>query len=160
MYTGSMRKIIAKPADEPRSVVVRNTAWVYAGVLVVMAVAQLFAFEKFVPLMDDYLFPGGHGTATLVASSIVFIEVFALPFLLRMFVSDGMRWFSLVCSVLVPLIWLRLSLYSTFAQESLKNGGLLGTKVTVSSDVQLLVASLLLVVSLYVVHGLWPVSKK
>lgn len=160
MYTGSMRKIIAKPADEPRSVAVRNTAWVYAGVLVVMAVAQLFAFEKFVPLMDDYWLPGGYGTATLVASIVVFIEVFALPFLLRMYVSDGMRWFSLACSVLVPLIWLRLALYSTFAQESLKNGGLLGTKVAVSSDVQLLVASLLLVVSLYVVHGLWPAAKK
>lgn len=160
MYTGSMRKIIAKPADEPRSVVVRNAAWVYAGVLVVMVVAQLFAFEKFVPLMDDYWLPGGHGTATLVASSLVFIEVFALPFLLRMYVSDGMRWFSLACSVLVPLVWLRLALYSTFAQESLKNGGLLGTKVAVGTDVQLLVASLLLAVSLYVVHGLWPASKK
>ena len=160
MYTGGMRKVIAKPAAEPRSAVARNIAWVYAGILVVMAVAQLFAFEKFIPLMEDYWFPGGHGTATLVACIIVFVEIFAVPFLLRMHVSDAMRWFSLICSVIAPLIWLKLALDSTFHQNGLANGGLLGHKVAVSTDVQLLVASLLVVVSLYVAYGLWPVTKK
>lgn len=160
MYTGGMRKVVAKPATAPRSTLGRNVAWGYAGILVVMAVAQLFAFEAFIPLIDNYALAGGYGTATLVASIVVLTEIFAVPFLLRMHVSDAMRWFSLVCSVIAPLIWLKLALDSALRGESLINGGMLGEKVAVATGAQLVVSAVLVVVALYVVRSLWPLAKK
>ena len=143
LYYGYMNKVIAKPAPKPRSVTARNIAWIYAGIVTVLVVAQLFAFEVFIPIMDGHGLPGGHGTASLVACLIVFAEVFALPFLLRMRLSPLMRWFSLVCSVLVPLGWLKLAVFALMTDHMVANGGMLGEKVAVSTSNQLVVAIIL-----------------
>ena len=155
-----MNKVVALPAPEPRSIVARNLAWVYAGILVVLVVAQLFAFEKFIPLMSDYWLPGGRGSATLLAGLLVYAEIFALPFLLRMQLSPLMRWFSTVCSVFVPLTWLILAINCLLRHDSLANGGMLGAKVAVSTELQFALAAILTVLALYIAYGLQPKHKK
>src|ERR1700757_4232033 len=148
-------------APKPRSTTVRNIAWLYAGVLTVMAVGQLFSFEKFTPLIDSYWLPGGHGTGMLVACLIVITEVFALPFLLRMDLSPLMRWFSLVCSALVPLLWLSILLFEMSTHWILLNSGLFGTKVAIPSGMgAVTLVVILLGLAAVSVWGLWPLYKK
>ncbi|USN96964.1 MAG: hypothetical protein H6797_02110 [Candidatus Nomurabacteria bacterium] len=151
----------ATKALAPRSDVVRNAAWVYAAVLTVMAVAQLFAFEDFVPMMANYSLPGGHGTAILFACLIVFTEVFAVPFLLRMPLSQLMRWVGLACSVLAPLMWVKLAVVGIVGGSTVVNSGLLGTKVTIHAGVlSLIVSIVLLALSMWTAWGLWPTKNR
>ena len=157
---GYMNKIVALPAPKPRSVAARNTAWTYAAILTVMAVGQLFAFEKFIPLLKKYDLVGGDGTATLLACLIVIVEIMALPFLLRMRLSRLMRWVSLCCGVIAPAVWVKLSLFAIITSTELSNGGILGSKVSVGLVPQLVLGLVLLVVAAYVAHGLWPTAKK
>lgn len=156
-----MKKIVAIPADQPRSTAYRNIAWIYAAVLTIMAVGQLFSFEKFIPLMTDYALPGGHGTGMLIAGLAVVAEVFALPFLLRMPLSPLMRWFSLVCSLLIAGLWLGLAITALTYSSTIHNSGMLGLKVVVPAGVASLILSLIIgVLAIYSAVGLWPGSKK
>lgn len=150
-----MKKVLAHPAPKPRSWNFVRAAWLYAFILVVMVCAQLVSFEKFIPLINNYALPGGYGTATLVAGLIVVLEVFALPFILRMRLSHYMRWFSLGCSVLAPLLWVKISIYS-MVFGPVKNGGLMGVHTALDSFLQLVVALALLGLACVVSYGLWP----
>lgn len=106
---------------------VKVGALVYATLLVLFAVSQLFGFEDFQLLVDSFWLPGGESFANFLAGFIVVVEVFALPFLLRMKVSPLMRVVSMVAGWLVPLIWLGLSLWLLFTINAVTNIGLLGT---------------------------------
>jgi hypothetical protein len=149
----------ATTAPKPRTKLATKVGLVYAVILIVMAVGQLFGFEDFIPLMADYWLPGGQGTATLLAGLIVMTEVFALPFLLQMRLSPLMRWFSLVCSVLAAVIWLKLALVTTFESTAITNSGMLGVKVAVPAGaIQLVVSLVLLGLATWSAYGLWPYS--
>lgn len=150
-----MKKVHAYPAPKPRSWNFVRLAWLYGFILVVMACVQLVSFEKFIPLINSYELPGGYGTANLVAGLIVVSEVFALPYLLRMRLSYYFRWFSLGCSVLAPLLWLKISVYSMVVGP-VKNGGLMGVYITLDLLLQLVVTLALLGLSCVVAYGLWP----
>lgn len=156
----SMKFAVAERANEPSSQTFKVIAWVYAALLVVMVVGQLFSFEKFIPLLGDYWLPGGDGTATLLASLIVFFEVFSLPFLLRMPLSPLMRWFSLACGLLVAGIWVMLGIVAVMSDSTMTNSGILGVKVAVPfGDVQLAWAIAMTALALASTYGLWPLRK-
>ncbi len=156
-----MEKVVALSAPKPRSNLARNAAWFYAFVLTIMALGQLYGFEKFIPIISDYWLPGGHGTDTLVACLIVMAEVFALPFLLRMRLSPLMRWVGLASSVIVPAIWIKLSVFSFVQGAPLANGGIVGYAVDVPTmTIQLVLSFFLLALALYTAYGLWPNRKK
>lgn len=150
----------ATMAANPRTKESKIAAYVYAGVLVVMAVAQLFSFEKFIPLIESYWLPGGYGTASLVAGIVVIAEVFAVPYLLRMPLSPLMRWFSLVCGLLVPIIWTILAISAISTTNALHNSGMLGTKIVIPAGwTQLFVSIALLGLATWSAWGLWPARK-
>lgn len=156
-----MKFAIATSAPPPCSLAYQIIAWVYAAVLVIMVVGQLFSFEKFIPLMYDYWLPGGNGTATLIASLVVVSEVFALPFLLRMPLSPLMRVVSMSCSLLAASIWVLLGVVAVAGNTAMENSGMLGVKVVVPSGmVQLGVAIMLGVLAAVSVRGLWPHHKE
>jgi hypothetical protein len=155
-----MKNIIATAAPEPRSIMARNTAWTYAAILTIMVIAQLFSFEDFIPFFNDYQLPGGQGISTLAAGLIVTLEVFALPFLLRMRLSPLMRWTSLVCSVAVPLFWTALTFYGFWVNGAAGGGGLLGPKVEIPIILQLPILYILTILALYIAYGLGPIHKK
>lgn len=150
----------ALAAPRPRSKTAMRIAWVYAAILVVMLVGQLFAFEKFIPLMQDYWLPGGYGTTVLIASGVVTAEVFALPYLLRMPLSPLMRWCSRALAIIVPIVWSALALRVFVIGSVLANGGMLGTKVPVSPLLQLIGSLALFVFAVVVVWGFRPTIKK
>jgi hypothetical protein len=151
----------AQDAPAVRTNYATKVGFVYAVVLILMTIGQLYAFEKFIPLIADYWLPGGHGTATLVAGIIVITEVFSLPYLLRMRVSPLMRWLGLVCSILVPLIWFVLSLVAISQTIAITNSGMLGAKVNVHAGLlQLVVTVAVAALAATSAHGLWPRHKK
>jgi len=157
----NMNKVVATPAPKPHSETAKRIAWIYAASLVVMAVAQLFAFEDFIPQIRNYFLPGGYGTANLVASLIVVTEIFALPFLLRMPLSPLMRWCSLVCAVVAAFLWVMLSVWAVATDAAITNSALLGTKVTVPTGFIALATSLtLFVLAAWSAWGLWPNARK
>ena len=141
-------------APEPRNDLVKKGAWVYAALLVLLAIGQLYAFEKFIPLIQAYGLPGGQGATTVFAAVIVVAEVFALPFLLRMPLSPLMRLMSAFFGVLVPAIWLVLSLIALI-NGGIENGGILGAKVTVGATTQAIIA---LVLTALAGWSLWGLS--
>lgn len=156
-----MKEVVALPAQPPRSDIVRTVAWVYAGVLTVMALGQLFSFEEFMPLIEKYGLPGGHGVAVLVACVLVFGEIFALPFLLRMRLSPLMRWFSLSCGAGVALIWLLLGTIATFSTARIDEAGLFGTKLSVpAGSPELSIAFILAALAAWSIWGLWPARRR
>jgi hypothetical protein len=160
-YTGGMN-IFVKATAPPalRTERIQSIAWLYAGVLSVMAVGQLFGFEKFIPLIENYQLPGGVGTATLVAGVIVTAEVFALPFLLRLRLSPAMCAVSMAAGIVSATIWLKLALWANIADTAVQNIGFLGNKVTVPVGWwAVLFAAALVTLAVWAVWGMWPGSR-
>lgn len=155
-----MKLATAEKATAPQFKMATVVAWVYAAVLVLMVVSQLFAFEDFIPLISGYGEPGGHGTAVLLSSLIVFTEVFALPFLLRMPLSPLMRWVSLACSLLAPAIWVKLAICAMMS-GIVANSGLTGSALSIPTGFPALAVSLVVaILAIVSAWGLWPRGRK
>lgn len=86
-------------------------AWIMAAVFAAFAVLHLFRIDTFVPLLDQ-IFPGGRTAAGWIAVGIVSMEVFALPFLMRMSLSPLARTMGAIFTILVPLFWLLVSIWT------------------------------------------------
>lgn len=110
----------------------------YAGLLLVMILAQLMTFEKFIPLIASYGIWGGDIGAKITTVLIVTVEIFALPFLLRMDLSPLARLYSVIFSLAVS------------------NNGLFSTLLPVKGVWVLVIIAALFVlaaVSFYVLRG-------
>lgn len=162
LYTGSMTLKFAavEPAGKPKSENVPKVALFLAVMLLIMAVLQLFSFEKFIPLIESFGLPGGDGTAALVAGLLVVAEVFALPFLLRMRLSPLMRVFSMVCSWVAVAGWVKLAVWVNIMRPEADNLGLLGTSIDLPAGwwaVFFMVA--LGILAAWASWGMWPLKK-
>lgn len=147
-------------APQPRTKNSATVALLLAGILVIMAVGQLFSFEKFIPLIESYWLPGGHGTAVVVASLLVTAEVFALPFLLRMRLSTLMRIVSMVAGWLVVAGWLKLAIWANVAANALSNIGFFGVHVMLPVGWWAVLFTLALgVLFVWAAWGLWPLKQ-
>lgn len=140
-------KLLAHITDAPqfrnKSVLIASLS--LAGLYIVMAVGQLFSFEKFPNLMSGYWLLGDQVAVHLVAALIVTAEVFSLPFLLRMAVSPLMRILSLVAGWYAALTWLVLGIWVVVTTNSVQNSGVLGASVRLPAGVWQIVLGLLLV---------------
>lgn len=162
LYTGSMRFkfAAAEPAGKPKSDNVPKIARLLAAALLVMALLQLFGFEKFVPLIEGFGLPGGDGTAALVAGLLVVTEVFALPFLLRMRLSPLMRLLSMMCGWLAVVGWLKLVVWVNIVKPETDNLGLLGASVDLPSGWWALFFIIALgILAAWASWGMWPLKK-
>jgi hypothetical protein len=119
----------ATPAKKARTKESQKIAYVYAAVLVILVVAQLFTFDKFLPLLENFALPGGVPISHLFGGLIVASEVLALPFLLGFKLSPLMRITSMALGWLAPLLWLILTVWSMVSTNSVSNVGFLGTVV-------------------------------
>lgn len=151
-----MKKIVAVWPPAPRTKDAGTIAVFYAAVLVVFTAAQLFSFEKFIPLLETFGLPGEH-TGRFVAVLLVVCGVFALPFLLRMKLSIGMRFVSMVAGWIVPASWLFLSLWVNITAVSIANAGFLGASVRLEPGWWMVcVAVGLGILAAWSAWGLWP----
>lgn len=155
----TMKFARAEPASAPKTDTAPRVALFYAVILLIMAVAQLFSFEKFIPLVEGFGLPGGHGTAALVASVLVIIEVFALPFLLRMRLSPLMRIVSMVCGWLVVAAWLKLAIWANIAGSSMDNMGIFGPSLMLPVGWWVIPYVVALgILAAWASWGMWPVG--
>lgn len=101
----------ARPAPRLRHHYGARLGWIATAILAGIAVIQLFRIDTFVPLLDMAL-PGGRTAASWLAMVIIISEVFALPFLMRMKLSPLAGLVSGALSVLAPLWWLLIAIWS------------------------------------------------
>jgi hypothetical protein len=79
--------------------------YTYVLALVFLAVWQLIVFRDFLPYVASHL--GGTVTSKTITAAILLVslEVFAVPFLLRLRLSPLARLCSAICALLVPITW-------------------------------------------------------
>lgn len=151
--------ILAKayPAKQPRTNDAKRVALVYAGILAVMAVAQLIGFSKFVLVLDSYWLPGGLKFTSFLAGFLIVSELLSCAFLLRPKLSPAFRVFTMGLSWVVPVVWLILTIRAITSTTSLTNVGFLGGYVQLVPGWWAVFVSLaLIILSAWATWGLWP----
>jgi len=98
---------------------------------ILMLVAQLFTYEDFPAVLSGMWLPGGSKAATILAAVIVIVELFSLPFFLRMRVSLLMRFVSMIMGWLVVSMWLFITIWQNTTVNAIGNAGVLGATVRV-----------------------------
>lgn len=157
MYTGNtMKRITAQWPQPARTKEAKRAALISAGVITIMTVAQLFSFEKFIPLLNSFGLPSWL-SGQAVAVTLVVASVWALPFLLQMKLSVAMRWVSMVAGWIVAAVWVGLTLLINISGNVIDNVGLLGASVTlIPGWWAVCVALALCVLVAWASWGQWP----
>lgn len=122
----------ATAAGRPKSQAAFVVTQIAAGLLTIVAVAQLFTFEDFPAVLAAYHLPGGYPMGLMFAAFLVTLEVFTVPYLLMMRLSPLMRLLSLACGVAVALKWLSLGLLLVLHGDVTMNNGLLGATLAMT----------------------------
>lgn len=150
----------AHAAGKPRSKDASYVAIGYAGVLAILALCQLFTFDRFPLIIADLNLPGGTAFSYVLPSLIVVAEIFAIPFLLRMKLSNAMRYVCMVLGWLVAGWWLFVAIWLEFVTKGLSNSGILSDTVAVQPGWWMIWAALaLVVIAAWASWGLWPGNK-
>jgi hypothetical protein len=97
-------KATAPPQTENKKLLI--IPYTYALVLVTLALWQLIALDSFIPYVGSYLDTDRVTPATTVVAMILIgLEVFSVPFLLRLRLSPLARFCSAVSAFATPLAW-------------------------------------------------------
>lgn len=145
----------------PKTDRVKQIAILYAVVIVIMAVAQLYTFDTFIELIQRFNLPLPESLSYAVAPLLIVCEVFALPFLLRMTISPAFRALSMVCGWLVALKWFFISLWVVATVQPVETIGFLGTVGEVAPGWwAVLMSAALGVLAAWVAWGMWPFPLK
>jgi len=146
---------IARTADSQKIV------YIYAFILLVFVVCQLFKYDDFIRLIESFWLPGGLLVANLMSCLIVISELFALPFLLRMDLSHLMRAISMALSWLAPTIWLFLTLWINLTINAISNVGFFGSLVRLTPGWWAVFMSVALcLLAAWSSWGLWPTNNR
>lgn len=145
----------ATNAPQPRSGRVVWSALGLAVLVVAMLVAQLFTFEDF-PGVFVAQFGIDAGVAGVVAALVVVVELFCLPFLLRMPVSPLLRLLSALSVWLWTMGWTALLVLLLVANKTVNTGVLGATIVVLPHPLVVLSWCVLAVFTAWVGWGLVP----
>ncbi len=113
-----------KPAPL-RSPVLRVISYGLGLGIAAMAVAQMVSFEDFVEAFREYKF-GSETLTVAIAIGMITLEVFAVPFLLRVSLSRAARFVSAWFALLLPYAWTILTLHAFLAHVTPANAGYFG----------------------------------
>lgn len=150
---GHMKHTLPLAQDPPK---VRNRrgslfGWVAAGILIIFSLVHLFRIDTFVPELA-MVFDGNQTLTLCVAALLVSMQVFALPFLMRMRLSPLAQYVSGGFAVLVPLFWLLVAVWTYGSSQSTAQ---LGEFVDVPSSAILILVNLVwLTFSYYTIWAL------
>lgn len=149
---------ITKPG-KPKTSESLKVAYIYAALILILAVCQLFTFDKFIPLIESFGLPGGELGSKIIASVIVGSEVFALPFLLGMELWRVLRIKSMIFGWIVPIIWLFITIWINVSGNNVSNVGFLGTIIDLIPGWWAVLFSIALgILSVWASWGLWPIK--
>ena len=147
----------ATSAPKPRTKESRQMAILFAALLVLFAVTQLFTFDEFLELVPAFNVPFGPLFTYTLAPLIVVAEVFALPFLLGMSVSPAFRWLSMFFGWFVAGVWTFISLWIVTTNQAVETIGFFGTIVNPAPGWwAVFIALALCILAAWTSWGLWP----
>lgn len=145
----------ATPPRQPRTVSSKQIGILFAAILVVFSVAQLFSFEDFIVSMQTVPMIGDALVA--IVPVLITAQVFAVPFLLGMTISPAFRWVSMVFGWLVAAFWLCFSVWILAFRIDVETVGYLGSVVAlVPGWWAIMVGVALCVLAAWSAWGLWP----
>lgn len=151
--------VAATEAPKPKSKESAQIAYLYALLLLVMALCQLFTFDDFIILIESFWLPISDSLAYLLTSVIIVSEIFAIPFLIRMRLSPLMRIICMILGWLVPLIWVILSLWVNLTVNNISNIGFLGGLIDLTPGLWTIFLSISLgIMSVWASWGMWPIN--
>lgn len=137
----------------------RQAAIIYAGVLLLMAVGQAVALDKFAAIVASYDITTVWAHA--LAISITSLSILALPFLFGMRIHHAILKISMASGLIVPILWLGLILYALFAAGLPMNSGILGAYVAITSGTWTVPFFLsLFIVAFWATLGLYGSTRK
>lgn len=155
------------PAPPVKSKNITPISLFLAAVLAVMAVTQLLNYTGFVSLFVDYGLPFDLVGTGILTAGIIFLELLALPFLLRLRLSPAMRVVSMVAGWLTVGIWLLVQIWVNhpFLYEigvtPVRNVGLLGASVPLMRGWwSVLFVAALGVLMAWSAWGMWPGKRR
>jgi hypothetical protein len=154
--------IFVRPTDAPapKTKDVITMSRLYAILLAVIALCQLITFTDFLTLLSSFGFPGGHPFAHFLGGFILFSEILAIPFLLKVKMSPLARVISMVFGWLVSIEWLYISLFLFFTINAVTNVGFLGTVVSLVPGWWTILISISFgLLSIWASWGMWPSAK-
>lgn len=147
----------ASAALPPRTKEAKQISLMYAAVLVIFVVAQLFTYDEFIELVVGFGLPFSEGFVRVLVPVLISAELFALPFLLRMRLSIAFRWVSMVLGWLVAASWLFITSWLAVTMQPAETIGFLGTAVDLVPGWWAVFISLALcIMALWSSWGLWP----
>lgn len=111
--------------------------YVYAFVLTIIILAQLFTFDDFLSGFTGLGFIGGDSVAIFIGVLIVSIETFSLPFLLKMNLKPFINKISMFFGIIVLMFWLKLSVW-LLGTGSVASTGLLGSVIDIPASAGLI----------------------
>lgn len=150
----------AQPAPMPKTEAAKQISLFYAAFITIMLVTQLFTFDTFIELIISFDLPVNAIFVAALPAVIVAIELFALPFLLRMRVSTALRWASMLCGWLVAALWFVLSFYLAASTTQVETVGFFGTAIELMPGWWAVFASVLFgIMAAWASWGLLPLTK-
>ncbi|MDX2775808.1 hypothetical protein PV379_00355 [Streptomyces caniscabiei] len=146
------------PAPTPKTKNIRGISILTAVFFVLLAVSQLFTFERFADVLQ-LQYAGLGVAAPVLAACIVTLEVAALPFLLAMPLSAAARVLSMAAAWGVVLIWCVLSMATLI--EGSDGTALLGATLDVPGGWWTVCFTFGLgVLVAWATWGMWPLSAR
>lgn len=156
-YTTNMSFFVLPTlTPKPKSKYIQPMSLFLAGVLMIMAVAQLFTYEDFASVLSAL----GFERSTGIAVVIVVAEVMSLPFLLFMNLSPAARAASMFAGWVAIGWWVWAQLISNLARHGDINSGLLGATLEIPLGWgSFFIAMALAVLCAWVSWGMWPLGR-
>ncbi len=114
--------------------ILRSLALIYAAILVIFILLQLFSFEKFIVLLTNMQIFGGFEASRGVACLIAVCEVLSLPYLILKYPPTLLARISFFANIIIILFWLILTVYLNINGLYSMNLGLGGDTLTVHSN--------------------------
>lgn len=149
------------PAPKPKTENTKIIAYIYAGILLVFVLCQLFSFDGFLVLLDSFWLPGGSMFARSLGGLIVIFELSAIPFLIGMRLSPLARFLSMVSGWIVPAIWFMLGLWINLTINRITNVGFLGSLISIMPGWWVnMICIAFGILSAWVSWGMWPLKSK
>lgn len=158
MYTKVMRFFVkAVKPTAPKTKDTVKIAYLYVGILLLFVVSQLLTFRGLLDLAESWGMPGGITFSSWLIALLIFAEIFALPFLLRLKLSPLARIASMVMTWAVPAIWVFISLWINLSTSVILNAGMMGTVVQLMPGWWVtLIAVAIGVLAAWASWGMWP----
>lgn len=105
-----------------------------ACVYIIMAVLQLFTFERFTDVTAGYGFPGGRAVAIVIALLLPISTIAALPYLLSMKLSKRVCRVSRMSVLVAAGLWVVIGLWTNLSGNTVGSLGVFGATLDTPNE--------------------------